>query len=340
MEIDVIGYLDFAGIDYKPDGKNVGPNDVNVDCPWCGADKHLGIHKKAGWLNCWVCDLEILKSTLARLSMKSNYTYKPRFMDYVAEMEDITRWQAKELLKDYTNRTTLAPVNTWEPVDKVKLPVYTFSFDDPENPFVDTDSHVWHCRDWAYNYLSGRGFGVNHIQRYGLKFTSEWASKGEEATANRIIIPVYYKKELISWLGRDYTGHPGRSRYHNNPADKARIRMSQVLYNVDNFVAKGHTHARLVEGALDVWRLGSSSLALLRSKLSRKQLLLLVKMGVQTISVILDRDAYGRAEKACQELSGHIRRIKLVDLPDDRDVAERTRKEIFQLEENTDYWVT
>ena len=45
--IDIKAILGELGIDYKESGKNVGPNDVNIDCVFCGADKHLGITLKA-----------------------------------------------------------------------------------------------------------------------------------------------------------------------------------------------------------------------------------------------------------------------------------------------------
>ena len=45
--LDIKAILDELGVDFKSSGKNVGPNDVNIDCVFCGADKHLGITLKA-----------------------------------------------------------------------------------------------------------------------------------------------------------------------------------------------------------------------------------------------------------------------------------------------------
>ena len=58
--IDVKAILDELGIDYKESGKNVGSNDININCPFCNAEKHLGISLGSGVVNCWVCEFNNL----------------------------------------------------------------------------------------------------------------------------------------------------------------------------------------------------------------------------------------------------------------------------------------
>ena len=48
-------------INFKESGKNVAATDINVDCPWGGAELHLGIMRETGILLCWVCNLEGVK---------------------------------------------------------------------------------------------------------------------------------------------------------------------------------------------------------------------------------------------------------------------------------------
>ena len=86
--IDIVACLDSLGIDMKRSGKNVARNDVNVDCPWCGADKHLGIHRQTGLLNCWVCNLE-------------DHDRYPSFAGLIMEIEEIGYADAKHIIQQF-----------------------------------------------------------------------------------------------------------------------------------------------------------------------------------------------------------------------------------------------
>ena len=327
MKINVRQYLDFIGVDYKSHGKNVGPNDINIDCPWCGADKHLGIHKNRGSLNCWVCNLHEARSQLGRY---------PTFLDLICELEGIDRRVAFGRLNDYSDKYAPEPEEeTWVRPEKTDLPPFTTSFDAPSNPFNSHLRHLIQYRDWAYGYLKSRGFGVKTIQKYGLLFTPPGS---QHPSDGRIIIPVYFKGKLVSWLGRDYTD--SQQRYYNNPAPLSVERMRDIFYGWDYFMESGAKKVQMVEGAFDVWRLGDAALGLLRSRLSRQQLKLLLSANVESIAIILDRDAFGKAVNIAADASAFFNRLKVVDLPDDRDVADRDAAEIFGLIRETPQWVS
>ena len=89
--IEVISYLDSRGVDYRTGGKNVGANDINICCFWCGEERyHMGIHKSKGFLHCWVCGFEGLDKY-------------PSFLDLIAEIEGCTRDQAYRILKEFSS---------------------------------------------------------------------------------------------------------------------------------------------------------------------------------------------------------------------------------------------
>lgn len=47
--------FDDIGIEYRTNGANVGKNELNIACPWCGDDPsyHLGISLQTGYYHCW-----------------------------------------------------------------------------------------------------------------------------------------------------------------------------------------------------------------------------------------------------------------------------------------------
>ncbi len=299
--IDVVSFLDFRNIDFKPYGKNVSLNDVNIDCPYCGADKHLAIHKESGLMNCWVCNFEGLER-------------RPTFLDLVQELESCTFTDAKNLLEDFIDDFVEAEeMFTYRKRKKIFLPEEADDFFNPKS--------IRH-RNIALKYLSSRGFDDKIIKKYKLQF----CSKGKFAF--RIIIPVYFKNELVTFLGRDYLNRKEVSRYENCSIEESLQRPKELFYGWDFF--KGD-HLRLVEGVTDKWRIGDTSLAVLRSKISSEQKTLILNLKLKSISIMFDGDAYSKAYQIGEDLSPFISKVKVLDMGQ-KDVADRTYEKILRME--------
>ena len=306
--IDAISYLDSAGVDYKTSGKNVSRNDVNIDCPWCGADKHLAIHRTKGTLNCWVCSFSDLK-------------YWPTFINLIMELDGISYPKAVEVIKEFSDSDgendnidrSFKPKKT-----KIELPSESQSFDNPKS--------IRH-RDLALKYLKSRNFGTDVIDKYKLVF----CSTGEFAF--RIIIPYYYAGKLITFSGRTYLNR--EPRYKHLSATSSVMTPKEFLYPIDMFSGD---HLRLVEGPTDVWRIGGdSSLALSSNRLSYKQMELIKDLKLKSLSIFLDQGSYNKAIVMGEQLSGVIDRIKIISM-EGGDVAECTREEILKAEAERNYF--
>lgn len=301
---DIESYLSSVGIPYKTDGKNVGSNDVNICCPFCGEHRyHLGIHRTNGKLNCWVCrfDGETKKPNIIRLIMSLESIPYPKAMvifdkfSYDGEQEEIVY-----------NRVT-----------KVQLP------DEAED--FESTSFI-RQRDLALSYLMSRGFGWEHINQYKLKFCPNGGY------AYRIIVPIYVDGELVTYIGRDYTWRSDL-RYKNCPVKDSIYTPKQILYPLDDF--KGR-HLRLVEGVTDRWRLGSIAMAIMTSKLSREQRALIISLKIDAISIIFDPGALKFAYLVAEDLSPFIPQIKVVEL-EDGDVADHTKDEVLVVEDKASW---
>lgn len=309
--IDVKQILVELGVDYKESGKNVGSNDINVDCPFCNSSKHLGISIKSGFTFCWVCEFNDLDR-------------HPTLLKVLIELTGLHWAEVKEAMIEHG----------WEPFNisaeelsgglsaKASLPKEYISI--VKMMFYKQPS------DEALQYLSERMFDMDTVRRYKLGVCTEGVY------ANRIIIPIFFNGNLASFTSRSYKRE---GRYKHAPLFMSSERIKNLLYNYD--VAKNYSHVYLLEGATDVWRMGKNAMAVFRSKLSRNQRNILMRLSnkrLTSITVIFDFGATSRAYEAAEDLSPFISKIKVVSLPDKRDVADRTRNQIIKLEKETPYY--
>lgn len=296
--IDAVNILDELGIDYKTTGKNVSTNDVNVDCPFCGADKHLTINKANGKVYCWVCNLDIGEDR------------KPSLLDILVESTDMSRAEVYGVMKEYMDD------EYYEQDDERASILYL----PKEARRLDTRSR--NQEDIvALHYLYNRGIGKKKTAKYGLLVCHDGYFAG------RIIIPVYFDGKLVNYLGRDYTGE-NDPRYKNCPNRFSVMRPKEVLYGWDRF--KGR-HLRLVEGAFDVFRIGDSSLGLIKGSMSREQRSLILSLSLDSMTVFLDKGNLKSAYTIAENLSPYIDRIKVVEMGDD-DVADSKVADLADME--------
>jgi len=308
-KIDAIDLLEEVGVDYRTEGTNVAANDVNIDCPFCGdSRKHLGIHKEDGRINCWACGLEDIKP-------------RPTLTDLVMELVGCSKIEASMLIKGcrlgsvYSDSRPAA--DRPKPPDEVWVP-----------DVLDLVGQSAQQRR-AYLYLRRRGFDHKTARKYDLKICLTGRYSG------RIIVPISHKGELVSWLGRDYTGCSSL-RYKNCPSSLCKMRNKELLYNYDNVINGGGDHLRVVEGVTDVWAMNDSqTVAQLTNKLSPEQIRLIVS-DIRPRSLTLlpdgDPDSLMHANRAAELLFPVISEIRVINLAG-KDVAERGRREMLRLEE-------
>jgi DNA primase len=316
--IAVIDYLEAAGIDYKKSGKNVGPNDVNICCPWCGESKfHLSIHKEKGLLNCWVCKFEDLNK-------------KPSFVNLIMELESVEYRAAVEILRVYQDEGSIIrrEVERERP-SKLELPIGC-------QPFFAPNFALVNFRDAALGYLNCRGFDMSTVDNYKLTF----CVAGDYAY--RIIVPIYFKNQLVNYTARDWTGISGL-RYKNCHKDKCIVKTNELLYNYDSFkhsvdCGAEENGAFLVEGVTDVWRIGNNALGLMTNRMSDRQRDLLIGLNLDDLVIMLDPGSYSIGRSIAEELSPFIKNIRVVKLEGEKDVAELSYNEIIKLRMSTPFF--
>lgn len=171
-------------------------------------------------------------------------------------------------------------------------------------------STVYPVRRQAINYLHNRGISDYMIEKYQIGF----CDRGDHA--GRIVVPSYDSKgELNYYIARSWNPM-SRAKYKNPEAEKDKIIFWENLidWNKDIF---------LVEGAFDGLFL-DNAIPMLGKHMSELLFDTIYKKAKGDIIICLDADAWENAVKLYHELHGGELwgRIKLVKLPDEKDIAD------------------
>lgn len=298
-DFDIVSFLEDNNIPHKFSGKNIGQDWVGFQCVFCeGQGFHGGVNLIHKNFSCWQCGMSASPPKLIKQILNCSWS------------------KAYEIVKKYSSRDLLSwaepPLVRGNSLRPVRLPALT-------GPLCGPGEH----------YLSSRGFDPRAIEaKYGVK---ESGPLGDYKF--RLIIPIYFNKELVSFTSRDYTGKR-EPAYKEQPVDKAIIPVKDSLYNFDSVKDK----LLIVEGPADVWRMGDGAVALYGIKCTEKQQMILFKWWMhkqrrprkKKVVLLLDPKTRRPANKLYFTLTSFIRDIKIVELYG-KDPAELTQQEAINL---------
>ena len=233
---DSIRYLRENHIQYFTEGKNVSPGWVNVRCPMprCGDRSNHGGFSPDGNYICWKCGKHDLEYVIMALERCEYHEACSRVQDYETDQGYLP------VLKQKSKAIGLD--------GKLEWPTGTL----PLQP-----QHK--------KYLASRGFDPDHLEaRYGLRGTGPAGSY-----AWRIIAPIFYNEQMVSYQGRDITGKASIKYFACKP-ELELMSHKNLLYNIDNAGDVGI----LVEGVFDVWRLGDGAVAAIGTTVTKQQVIM------------------------------------------------------------------
>lgn len=115
-------------------------------------------------------------------------------------------------------------------------------------------------------YLEKRKFDPDYlINKYDLRVTGTM-----DTYRNRIIIPIYYKKQIVSYQGRSYANE--MPKYLTCSPENEIVFHKDIFFNMDN--VKKRT-VLVVEGVFDAIRLGENTIASFGTTITLSQINLL-----------------------------------------------------------------
>jgi len=320
MHFDWKTFLDRHGVHYVERGPNVARNHVGINCPFCASDsgEHMGLSldtKRPAW-GCWRDKshrgVNPIRLIVALLGCSTSYAESLVRQASAPELDAFEKAAAS--LRGEPMEATEAATTTKH---QEALPA-EFKKMTPQGTYGQL----------FLRYLLGRGF--NGVHRFAKHYDLRYCLTGSFKW--RMIIPIYYHGELVSWTGRDITGHADL-RYKTLSDDTgaaktqgylpARQNIKTTVYNRDKAEAGGKVLC-VVEGPMDVlrldWYLDDPEIVVAGcfGKPDESQVLLLSRLARKFDRVVslLDNDAQAQAVALVdqlQELSG--RPARWVPLP-------------------------
>ncbi|MGI5927695.1 MAG: toprim domain-containing protein [Thermacetogeniaceae bacterium] len=220
---------------------------INIHCPFCHGSKnfHLGINIYQPTVShCWRCGGHSTASVLSRIL-------------------NISVEKAKNLIREYAGLTGTIRKKAEEP----RVSIFPIRFPQPFSPLNEAGK----------KYLEGRGFDPEKLEKkWKLKQTGPVSFLDKIAYGNRIIIPIRWGSELVSFQTRDITGKSDK-RYLACPMKREVIHHKHIVYGKEEKWSK-HPALIVVEGVVDVWKLGTAAVATFGTAFTMEQALALSKI--------------------------------------------------------------
>ena len=239
---------------------------VNIQCPHCGSHKYLlGYNLRHGYFNCWQCGFHSEYDTLSKLLSLPNQSISAILKEHKGTPNpDLFRAEKKK-------------------ADKCEFPYGTL-------PIIPKPHK---------QYLIKRGFSPDELEaKWGIKATGYQGNY-----AYRIIIPIEYNGELVSYQGRDVTGE-SKLRYKACPSAEEVIDHQSIVYGLDQAKQIGKDKCLLVEGVFDAWRMGYGAVSCFGITYTDSQIYLLAN-NFKKVYIMFDNEfnAQIQADKLGMELA-------------------------------------
>jgi DNA primase len=294
-------WLEYLGIEYYTKGSNVGKGWIGINCPFCSdgdTGNHLGIREENKVIKCFRCKT------------------KGNIITLIKKLQG--EKQLSKTLKRFTNGNS-----------HTNLPKHhtnTLFCSECVLPKKSTTKIlVQHG-----NYLKNRKYSPKKLyEKYNLHSVNICPYWG-----HRIIIPIYNRKKLITFIGRDITG-TAKIRYKACPKEKSVIDTKGLIYNLHTATDR----LILVEGVTDVWRIGNGCGAIMGTEFDNRQILHIINSNIKEVFILFDNDVVGKqaakiwGAALSAFISTYIINLEIFNIedPDDLEINDvnNLRKEIF-----------
>lgn len=176
------------------------------------------------------------------------------------------------------------------------------------------------------NYVKRRGFDIKTLSKIGVGYCTTGSLFGY------LIIPFFYNGELRYYNARQVIG--SGPRYNNPSKDITGCGKEFLIFNYDALFM--YRSVFICEGAINALTLGERGIALMGKAFSRYQVNQIIKSSCEHVIILLDPDAKEYAIKLALELV-HFKKVKVVFLPEEKDVNDLGKSETLKLVYQTRY---
>ena len=294
--MNIIQLYQDHGVHYMTEGhKHCHPGWVHTACPLCAGNPgmHLGYNLESNVFVCWRCGIHSK-------------------VEVVSALLNLSPSGAFELLKKYERSRAKIP----EP----KINIHKKRFKLPPNePLLLPHK----------NYLKNRGFDARFLEtEWDLTGTGIYSKLGNLDFSRRIIIPIHWQGQMVSFQARDITGmHP--LKYIACPEEREIINLKTILYLHPEFEGD---MGICVEGVTDVWNVGRSGFATFGIKYTPLQVKMIRKHFKQVV-IFFDNEEQAQVQARALEAELNFFSVKtdLIVPPKGLDPGSMPHSEIEKL---------
>ena len=274
--MDIISLLNEYNINFQTEGhKHCRPGWLNMSCIFCTGNPglHLGFTLDGKRAYCWRCGAK-------------NTTY------VISKLLNVDFYHAEEIVKQYKGTFT-------------KTKTFRTAFENKKEFQLPND--LSELKTIHKKYLIKRGFHPDFVEKeWNLRAAGPMSKVDEKDYRFRIIIPFYWDGEMVSFQGRDVTDQ-SHAKYKACPKDRELIHHKHIVYAHPEI--DWSKPILVVEGAMDVWRLGRQAVGTFGIDFLNQQIRKLVRKkkegGDNRVIVIYDNQK--QAIKRANELIGELR---------------------------------
>ena len=292
-EFDVRAYLQFLNVQFWESGSaNVGHGWIGTKCLYCHDDhNHLGINLVYKNFSCWKCGA------------------KGGLLTLVQDMEDMGYGAALSRIDEFQS---VVPI---KPEERTRQ-------SSPGTDLLPPDC-VGDLTGNQRSYLRGRGFDPDML-------VATWGLLGGPITGPwryRIIIPVYLRGQVVTWIGLDTSGTQ-KAKYKAAPVEQSYVPVGELVYCADHV----EDVAIVVEGPADVWRIGPGAVAMLGMGVTVNKLTPLLFLNAKRYYIMFDAEplAQQRAKLLADNLALRGHDAEILEL-DSGDPADLSNQEVINL---------
>lgn len=303
-KFDLTRFLTAHGIEWTTDGPVVTSKCVGVKCPWCtDTSFHLGIFRDKFNFTCWRCGR---KGPLWKLTQELVGMGRDELEALISDGMELLEEPAVDRI-----RRVFGEPDITAPADKPEA-----ALEVPPSFPIEPGGHK--LPRLLKQFLGKRRFTVADCARYSAHMCVHPGSRWY----NRLVLPVFAYGQMVSLVGRSLSG--GTPKYLNAGG----INIKQYLYGQDLWPGG---RLWLVEGPLDVWRMGDRACASFGAYLTDAQRSLIYQMNPAELVVAWDADAWQQALGVGRFFAPLLPRVKVLRLPEGGDPDSLGRKKMLEL---------
>lgn len=297
---DIISF----GIDYHLEGhvsgyKQCRPGWIQYACPYCRKDPYLGFNLEKSYFNCYYCGFHPIGETLLLLTNLPPGMLRSVYKKYAKGLLSTTPYERTQ-----NKKRTIPIPNWWLPLSSRQLDyLYERGFDNPEQT----------VKTWGL-------YGANHLAPVGY--------------SHRIIIPYYNDKgEVLCFTSRSISEEVDL-RYKASSIEENTWDTKECLYGLWNVPGDS---VIVLEGQIDVWKLGTGAVATGGSAYTQTQVKLLSSFSKRYIMYDNEDTAQEQAQKLAEELSPYEGETWVLNIPEVNDPGDLSEKEGLEIMKATLY---